>query len=73
MKNLISYLGIASVIIYIVAFTLCAVYEVNFAITLAVGLSPVLIPAGIIVIGFFLAPVYLVFTALWSAVLNRKF
>lgn len=73
MKNLISYLGIASVIIYIVAFTLCAVYEVNFAITLAVGLSPVLIPAAIIIFGFILTPIFLVFAALWSAVLNRKF
>jgi hypothetical protein len=72
MKNLPSYLGIASVIIYIVALTLCAVYEVNFTVTMAIGLSPVLIPAAIIVSFFLLAPIYLLFTVLWSAVLNKK-
>ena len=73
MKNLPSYLGIASVIIYIVALTLCAVYEVNFILTMAIGLSPVLIPAAIVILGgFVLLPAYLTFTALWSAVLNKK-
>ena len=73
MKKLPSYLGVASVIIYIIAFTLGTIYEVDFPLMLIIGLSPVLIPAAIVVGGIFLGPVYLVFTALWSAMLGRKF